>query len=77
MISKFNIYFTQQYLDPNTNSSTDLKLNAEVLADPEKVTNQLVEEVKAFIMVTLQSMIHYYGGVVARMMEEKPGEMYD
>lgn len=77
MIEKFNLCFVQQYLDPNTNSSIDLKLNAEVLVDPEKTTNLIVEEVKAFVMVTLQSMIHYYGGVVARMMEEKPGEMYD
>ena len=37
----------------------------------------MIREIKVFIVVILQCIIHYYGGVAARVMKEKPGEAYD
>ena len=76
MIGKFNLYFIEEHLEPNENSSRSLQT---IIDHPQQATplNRLVEEIKAFVLLVLQSMIHYYGGVVSKMIEEKPGEMYD
>jgi hypothetical protein len=75
MIVKFNCYFIKEHTNPNCNSPNSKKTESlEFTCTP---LSKLVEEIKAFVMLVLQSMIHYYGGVVSKIIEEKPGEMYD
>ena len=76
MISKFNFYFVREYSDNFGKSVESLQ------TEPKQNNSgtplcQLVEEIKAFVMLVLQSMIHYYGGVISDIIEKKPGEMYD
>lgn len=67
MICKFNFYFIKEH--QNFNNAPATKSNSPL--------SLLVDEVKAFVMLVLQSMVHYYGGVVSKIIEDKPGEMYD
>lgn len=71
MILRFNQAFLLYYSD----SAHDLK--PQVRADPKVFSDRMIDDIKGFVMLTLQAMIHYYGGVVAKTIEEKPGEMYD
>ena len=71
LISRFNQAFLSEYSQNNE----DLKDN--VKTEPRVYSEKMVEDIKGFVMLTLQAMIHYYGGVVAKTIEEKPGEMYD
>lgn len=71
MIAQFNFCFLKEYSKPRKNMGNDLEDHSNPLL------SALVEEIKAFVMLVLQSMIHYYGGVVSKIIEEKPGEMYD
>lgn len=70
MIARFNESFLAEYTEEN-----DLKGNVKTV--PKVYLEKMIEDVKGFVMLTLQAMIHYYGGVVAKTIEEKPGEMYD
>ena len=74
MISKFNYCFIKEHQDPNSNSPKSAQND---ISPSHNRLNLLVEEIKAFVMLVLQSMVHYYGGVVSKIIEEKPGEMYD
>jgi hypothetical protein len=76
MIAKFNFYFIKENTEVNGNSTVNFVKNDRENTS-KSATNRLVEEIKAFVMLVLQSMIHYYGGVVSKIIEEKPGEMYD
>lgn len=71
MIARFNSSFLQEYCLENN----ELKSNVQVV--PKVYSEKMCEDIKGFVMLTLQAMIHYYGGVVAKTIEEKPGEMYD
>jgi Vacuolar sorting protein 9 (VPS9) domain len=76
MISKFNYFFIKEHLNIDSNSpisTTEAIIKSQIFTSLSK----LVEEVKCFVMLVLQSMIHYYGGVVSKIIQEKPGEMYD
>jgi hypothetical protein len=70
MILKFNQAFVGQYLFQGT-------LKDEIFDAPEQYLKGMCEDVREFVLLTLQAMVHYYGGVVAKTIEEKPGEMYD
>lgn len=70
MISRFNQSFLLEYTEDG-----DLKGNVKTV--PKVYLEKMFDDVKGFVMLTLQAMIHYYGGVVAKTIEEKPGEMYD
>jgi Vacuolar sorting protein 9 (VPS9) domain len=37
----------------------------------------MIREVKTFTIIVLQTMIYYYGGVLAKKMQENPSQMYD
>lgn len=71
LISRFNLAFLTEYTD----NTAELKHNVQVV--PKVYSEKMIEDIKGFVMLTLQAMIHYYGGVVAKTIEEKPGEMYD
>ena len=71
MILVFNESFVSEYVKPGNNKGNDIEDHS------NPVLSALVDEIKAFVMLVLQSMIHYYGGVVSKIIEEKPGEMYD
>ena len=71
MISKFNQAFLNQYCESNQEIRNEVKIEA------KKYSEKMADDIKGFVMLTLQAMIHYYGGVVAKTIEEKPGEMYD
>ena len=74
MISKFNYQFIKEHQDPNSNSP---KFAQNEINPPQNKLTQLVDEIKGFVMLVLQSMVHYYGGVVSKIIEDQPGEMYD
>lgn len=41
------------------------------------LSSELMKELKTFIMIVLQTMIYYYGGLLAKKMQENPNQMYD
>ncbi|OMJ76716.1 hypothetical protein SteCoe_23828 [Stentor coeruleus] len=41
------------------------------------ISEDLIKETKTFIMIVLQTMIYYYGGLLAKKMQENPSQMYD
>ena len=43
----------------------------------EHLSKSLMKEIKNFIMIVLQTMIYYYGGLLAKKMQENPSQMYD
>ena len=71
LIERFNHAFLSEYCEPEG------ELKSQVKIIPEVYCEKMSEDIKGFVMLTLQAMIHYYGGVVAKTIEEKPGEMYD
>lgn len=77
MNREFHFRFAEQYTDTNANELGEAELRTEVSENPGEWALKMIEEVKTFVMLTLKCLIHYYGGVVAKMMSEKPGEMYD
>jgi hypothetical protein len=70
MIAKFNEIFISHYMENG-------ELTSFVLESPKDNLLGMCEDVKEFVLLTLQAMVHYYGGVVAKMIQDKPGEMYD
>lgn len=43
----------------------------------DNLSKSLMKEIKNFIMIVLQTMIYYYGGLLAKKMQENPSQMYD
>ena len=40
-------------------------------------SDNLAEEIKYFISAVIQCILHYYGGAVAKLIIDQPGEVYD
>ena len=43
----------------------------------ELLSKNLMKEIRNFVMIVLQTMIYYYGGLLAKKMQENPSQMYD
>jgi hypothetical protein len=43
----------------------------------DQLFKNLMKEIKNFVMIVLQTMIYYYGGLLAKKMQENPSQMYD
>ena len=73
MITLFHKFFCEKY-------ESLLEISPEESAKTENLTNisaEPMKELKFFIMIVLQSMIYYYGGLLEKKMQENPNEMYD
>ena len=74
MIMIFHQHFCSKY-------ATILEISPENVSDHgsfcKNLAHDLMKELKAFIMIVLQTMIYYYGGLLAKKMQENPNQMYD
>ena len=77
-ISNMISIFHQNFYSKN---QTLLSIHIEDASDNsdyyKRMSQELMKEVKSFMIIVLKTMIYYYGGLLAKKMQENPNEMYD
>lgn len=66
IIVVFNTSFHQQYME----KLTQIDINTEI-------ANHMLDEIKSFVLLAIEALSNYYGGIILEKMQNSPDKIYD